>query len=320
MTLGAVFLSTHETSAITWHAFKEFLVEKENENATQPIAEMKERVFRLAYGTVLNFVFIENLGPMIKAKLRGQFPSEYSIFPLIARDLIYALVVGMALGAIFVASAIRLMRGQPGIGASCAAVLGILTFAAYWNLAEADFYYQLTLPIYLMACWISPVRFRLAIAIALCSISLFANFANWAVPKAQYPFDRYVDQLQDELGDEDLIVAFRAYPGKQCMAFFLPHLAERPRVLVDELASVSSDKTTFFKLLSEKLHERTYRRIVLFGVLDPIDFNAPIPKLWQMDISKPDLEAFFQQQGEVTVIPAMAEIPCWELRLSRDRS
>jgi len=318
-TLGTVFLSTHDSTSVTWHAFKEFLVEKENENATLPVTEIKERAFRLAYGTVLNFVYIENLGPLLKAKLRDQFPDESSILPLIARDLVFATITSGVLACILVWTSILLWYRQPGVGAAWAAVLGMWTFSAYWNLAEADFYYQLTIPIYLMLCWISSARIRKILAVVLCSISLVANVAVWAIPKAQYPFERYVSQLQNELGHDDLIVAFRAYPGKQCMAFFLPHLADRPRILVDELAGGASNKAAFFDALSKKLHERQYRKIVMFGILDPLDFNAPIPRLWQMGITKRELESFFMQQGEVVSIPSLAEIPCWELKLPRDR-
>lgn len=317
-TLGFVFLRTHDSASVSLTSFKEFLVEKENENATLPVTELKERVFRLAYGTVLNFVYIENLGPILKAKLRGQFPEAFSMLPLIARDLIFAGITSASLACIFAWSGLLVWRRQAGIGAASAAVLGILTFAAYWNLAEADFYYQLTIPTYLMLCQISTVRIRTMLGVALCSASLVANVALWAIPKAQYPFDRYVSQLQNQFGRDDLIVAFRAYPGKQCMAFFLPHLADRPRILVDELASAASDKAAFFSELSKRLRERPYQKIVLFGILDPLDFNAPIPKIWQMGLTKHDLEKFFEQHGEVKLIAPIAELPCWELKIPRD--
>jgi hypothetical protein len=275
-----------------------------------------ESIARAGYGTIMNFVHLENLGPLMRAKLNGQLADGVNVGPLIVRDLVFAMGAMCLLAPIYVASLIEWWRGRTGYATVWSQWLGIITFATLWNFNEADFFYQLTLPTYAMLLLIPWPRFRTSVILAMVSLVIVANVVFWAVPKARYPFYEYAAQLHRDFGADDLIVCFRAWPGKQSMGFFLPHLRDHAILVVDRELESTGERVSFYDELRRRLRERPYRRIVLFRILDPTDYNAPWPEMYQHGVTKQKLQEFFQEQGELSAINPIAEIPCWELELA----
>jgi hypothetical protein len=310
--LVSVYLATSDRVGLA--GVMEFVLGKTNVAGTS--SGVVESVARAGYGTIMNFVYLENLGPLMRAKLNGQLTDNINIAPLILRDLAFAITAACLLGLIYAASLIQWGRGRPGFATLWSHWLGILIFAMIWNLNEADFFYQLTWPTFAMLLVNPWRRFRISVILLVVPLMFLANVVCWAIPKAKYPFYEYAAQLQRDFGPSDLIVCFRAWPGKQSMAFFLPHLHDHSVLVVDRELQSAGEKVAFYDELRRQLREQPYRRIVLFQILDPTDYNAPWPEMYQFGVTKQKLQEFFHEQGKISAINPIAEIPCWELELT----
>jgi hypothetical protein len=277
-----------------------------------------ESVARGGFGVIQNFVYLGDFGAMAREWLAGRLPeSGWSGGALLAQTAAFLAAAGL-LGAGLLGAARRLARAPAGGSTGGARtvpwafLLGALAFAIPWNLNEADFYFQITLPVVLLLAS-APASHPRWLELALLALVAVTVLGGWSLPRRGYPLQRYQAELRAELGGRDLAVYWFDYAGGPSLIFFdLPGLE---RLHPDRLHREIGPQR-FFPELARRLDERLAAggRVLLFGVLDGRSWNAPWPWLRGGGLSPARFEAFLHRRYEVRDLGPVAEIPCWELR------
>lgn len=273
-----------------------------------------ESVARGGFGVVQNFVYLGDFGAVAREWLAGRLPdSGWSRGALLAQAAAF-LAAAALLGAALLGAAARLARGPAGGARTVpwAFLLGAVAFAIPWNLNEADFYFQITLPVVLLLASAPAPRPR-RLELAFLALVAATVLGGWSLPRRDYPLQRYQAELQAGLAERDLAVYWFDYGGGPSLIFFdLPGLE---RLHPDRLHRENGGER-FFPELARRLDERLAAgdRVLLFGLLDGRWWNAPWPRLRSEGLSPARFEGFFRQRYEVLERGPVAEIPCWELR------
>jgi hypothetical protein len=275
-----------------------------------------ESVSRVAYGTTLNFVYCKNLGPVLRARINGNIGSLRPYVEMIAWESVISFAMFLILGWTYVRALVAAIGRSHDIRASWGFLLGALAFAAFWNLSEAEFYFQATLPTLLMAALIGRGRSRRLILMGWLLLAVISNVGLYAIPKKAYPFQRYAAELQRGFTTEDLILCFEEYPGEHCMQFFLPCLEDKNMLVLDRFIKKGRAPAELYGEIQKRGDACLLGggRAVIFRALDPRDWNAPWPTLLRAGVTKEELRRYLEGHFEIAAIGEIAEIPCWELR------
>ena len=321
-TIVALFLATYlvvGTNQRSLAGFLEFARGSQASGRGGPTSGVLESLSRLAYGVGLAFVYLGDLGSILRAKMSGALPSlaGYSreiVWPLIAWTLI-----GSGLVALFVTTLLRLTRrgARGSIFGLCALaqIAGTLAFAFVWNLTEAEFYFPIVAPLTLLAVMLPRKRALDAVIIAASVLVVGTNLGSWALPRREYPLVRYGAELAKQLGPHDLLVGFQDYPGGPCLEFLLPALPGASAVEVDELTLHAPDAEAALSSLDQRIRAalQSGGRVLVLRIFDEHDWNAPWPVLRMKGIDKARLRTFVEQRWQITEHTPIAEIPTWEL-------
>lgn len=278
-----------------------------------PFTGITESLARGVFGGVQSFVFIGNFGAMVRtwmsgdssflAAYRGLFLTEGAIF-----------LAALALFAwIYLEALLRLARGRGVAAAPLAFVLGAFAFAVPWNLNEADFYFQITIPVVVLMATAPPAAWRLALQALLLALVAGTVLSGWALPKKRYPLSRYEAELRSRLTPRDLAVYWFDYSGGPSLVFL--NLPGVPRLHPDRLYEQDPDPGRLFQRLAGATdgHLAAGGRVYLFGILDDRTWHAPWPLLRQKGLTPHRLKDFFQDRYTVVYRGEVAEIRCWEL-------
>lgn len=304
------YILTKETPTLS--GFISFVVG--NKKGERYFFSIKESTARLGFGTLLNFVYTENLGPILRVWLNRQIPSFTRYINILWKDIVIAGGMLFILGWVYISGGIQLYKRTIGFTA-WAFLLGSLSFAFWWNLSEAEFFFQITLPTLVIASLIPYNKMYRGIVTIWLIIAIISNVVFWAIPKKSYPFNNYIIKLQQFLKPNDLTICFAAYPGKQCMGFFLPYLKDRDMLVLDQLLLKLNDKNLFFSELRERVDDALSRtsHIYVFQAFDEEDWNAPWPMFLERGLTKDRLIQFFHEHYNVHYIGEVVGIKCWEL-------
>ncbi len=283
-----------------------------------PSTGIAESLARGVFGGVQNFVFISDFGAMLRTWMNGDssfLPAYRGLF--LAEGAVF--LAALALFAwIYLEALLRLVRGRGAVAAPLAFVLGAFAFAVPWNLNEADFYFQITIPVTVLMATAPPAAWRLALQALLLALVAGTVLSGWALPKKRYPLHRYEAELRRRLTPRDLAVHWFDYSGGPTLIFLdLPGV---PRLHPDRLYEQDPDPDRLFARLAGAAdsHLAVGGRVYLFGILDDRTWHAPWPILRQKGLTQPRLKAFFQDHYAVVDRGEVAGIRCWEL-LARGR-
>jgi hypothetical protein len=282
-----------------------------------PFAGIGQSLARGVFGGVQNFVFVGNFGAMARTWMSGDssFLAAYRRMFLTEGAIFLA---ALALFAwIYLEALLRLARGRGAAAAPLAFILGALAFAIPWNLNEADFYFQITLPTVVLMAAAPPTAWRRALHALLLALVAGTVLTGWALPKKRYPLSRYEAELRRRLTPRDLAVHWIVYSGGPSLIFMdLPGI---PRLQPDRLYERDPDPERLFARLAGAIdgHLTAGGRVYLFGILDDRVWHAPWPVLRQKGLTHARLESFFRDRYTVIDRGEVAEIRCWELHSAR---
>ena len=197
-----------------------------------PSAGIAESLARGVFGVVQSFVYVGDFGAMLRSWLGGDasFLAAHRRAFLAGGALFLAALALVAW--IFFEAARRLIserRGRRWGGVAAvplAFVLGAVAFAVVWNLNEADFYFQITLPTLALLAAAPPAAWRMALQALLLVLVASTVLLGWALPRKRYPLHRYEAELRAWLTPRDLAVHWFDYSGGPTLIFMdLPGIA-----------------------------------------------------------------------------------------------
>lgn len=272
-----------------------------------------ESLARGFFGVIQNFFYLGDFGAMVRTWLGG----DASVLATQGRTL-------LALGVLFAAAVallawtyggalLRLLRDR-GPAMPWAFVLGTLAFAIPWNLNEADFYFQITFPTVVMLAAAPRSPRRPALEAALVVLVAGSVLLGWALPRRDYPLQRYTAEMRSLLTRRDLAVHWSQWSGGPSLFFIdLPGVA---RLYPDQIAYRTADSGMALRRVAETIDRRLAGggRVYLFDILDGRTWNSPWPRLRRTGITPGRLERFFRERYTVLDRGEMAEMRCWELR------
>jgi hypothetical protein len=227
------------------------------------------------------------------------------------------LVAASLLAWIFLAGLLRLARGSGVAAVPLAFVLGAMAFAIPWNLNEADFYFQITLPMVALMAAAPASRRRQALYALFLALTAGTVLLGWALPKKRYPLRRYEAELRSRLTSRDLALYWFDYSGGPSLIFM--RLPEVAHFYPDLAYERDPDPSRFFPRMAGLIDHRLAAggRVYLFGILDGRVWNVPWPLLRRKGLTLPRLEAFFRERYPVIDRGEVAGIRCWELQPAR---
>lgn len=272
-----------------------------------------ESLARGFFAVIQNFFYLGDFGAMVRTWLGG----DASVLAtqgrtLLALGVLFAIAVAL-LAWIYGGALLRLLRDR-GPAMPWAFVLGTLAFAVPWNLNEADFYFPITFPTVVMLAAAPSSRRRPALETALVALVAGSVLFGWALPRRDYPLQRYNAELRSTLTERDLAVLWSHWSGGPSLLFMdLPGV---PQLYPDQIAYGTPDSGVVFRRVADTIDRRLADagRVYLFEILDGRTWNAPWPRLRRKGITPARLEGFFYERYTVLDRGEMAEIRCWELR------
>ncbi len=282
-----------------------------------PSGGIAESLARGVFGGVQNFVFTGAFGAMLRTWMSGDssfLAAHRRTF--LAEGAVFLAAAGL-LAWIFLAGLLRLVRGRGVAAVPLAFVLGAVAFAIPWNLNEADFYFQITLPMVALMAAAPAARWRLALYAVLLALTAGTVLFGWALPKKRYPLHRYEAELRSRLTPRDLALYWFDYAGGPSLIFM--RLPGVPRFHPDLAYERDPDPGHFFPRMAGLIdsHLAAGGHVYLFGILDGRVWNVPWPVLRRKGLAPPRLEAFFRERYPVIDRGEVAEIRCWELLSTR---
>ena len=292
-----------------------FLTGELTEEGVDRFGGWAETLLRACYATVQNFVHLDDLGTLARAHLWGQIPSIGPYLHMMLWEALLAVVFLLALVWLILRAAPAVLRGRPGMLACWSFLFGTLGFAILWNLAESDFYFQLTFPTLTMIALLPRLWLRTGVLAGWLAVALLVNVFQHALPKQLYPYERYRVELSERFGPDDLIIGFVEYSGRQCLNHYLGVLPEEQCLLLDRCVDDGDDELALELRLVRRIDAALDAGgdVVIFRVLERSDWNAP----WSKQLSEPGtkerLTAFLEARYRVAAIEPIAEIPCWRV-------
>lgn len=292
--------------------FLGFLLAK---GAARPLFDgVAQSLARGAFGVVQNFVYVENLGAMLRTALGGDAALLAGHAGTLATEGAVFLAALALLAWVYLESLRLLARGRGPVAAAWAFLLGTLAFAIPWNLNEADFYFQITFPTVVLMAAARPSAGRRVVSVLLLGLVAATVLAGSAIPRKRYPLSRYNAELRSLLTERDLAVHWFEWSGGPSLIFMdLPGVE---RLHLDRLYQRSVEPERVFAAAAGTFDRRLAGggRVYLFGILDERAWHAPWPILRRQGITRVRLERSFRERYAVLDRGEVAGIPCWELR------
>jgi hypothetical protein len=190
---------------------------------------------------------------------------------------------------------------------------GAQAWSLFYTLNDPEHWFQQTVPtVLLFLTLFGQATVQVVLPLWAAGVLLF-NLWAIAIPQATYPLLRYQAELHRDFGPQDLLIYFAAYPGGPYLGFF--NLEGIPHVALDALYLSDPDPVSFFAKVDNRIAEARARggRVVVFGVLDPMRWDAPWTTLASRGMPKPRLFEHFQQTYTIRPLGEIAEIPAWEI-------
>lgn len=300
--------------------FISFLLGEKSGGADSRFVGIKESLARAVFGVIQNFSYTENVGPILRAWLNHQIVSIRQYASLVLTDIFFIVVTLTTVGLIYIYGVILYFKRRGSL-VGFAFLAGTLIFAFWWNLSEADFYFQITLPTLLLAAMLPYSNIYNGTFLLWLLTIIVSNVILWAIPKAAYPFNHYITTVQEFVKPSDMVICFAAYPGKQNFWFFVPYLDRRNVLPLDQLYLNINEKGNFFSAVETRINDTlsSNGRVFIFQALDSMDWNSPWPMLLKNGLTKDMLAKFFNEKYQVIFNNQLAEIKYWELKKRNDR-
>lgn len=271
-----------------------------------------DNIGRAGFGTINNMIAAPDIGSVMRAWIGGYIPSLTPYSDILIREFLPWFATLVLIGVIYVGAIVAATHATACL-IPLAFLAGAQAWAAFYNLNDPEHWFQLSAPTILLFLMI----FRQsAIAVILPTwtlVTVAVNTLTIAIPQALYPLDAYQSQLRGLYSSQDLLIDFAAYPGRQYLGVF--DLPSVPCLSLDIVFSKNIDETLFFATVGSEIDETLARggKVVIFGVLDPYDWDAPWGMLTSRKMTKDKLFGFFQQNYRVVSIGKIAEIDAWQI-------
>ncbi len=270
-----------------------------------------DAVARLVYGTANNLVAAPLLGSVLRGWLAGYVASLRPFAGRLALQALPWLATLALVGLAYAAGLLRALRGRPVL-LPIGFLLGAQAWAGWYSLNDPEHWFALSAPTLLLFLLCVPRGAMLVVPWAAAVLAI--NLALIGLPQACYPLLRHRAALLAAFTPGDLLVDFAAYPGHAYLgSFTLPGL----RVLsIDAELEQDGGPQRALDGVARQVDATLAAggRVVVFGVLDPDDWDAPWAVLTARGLGKPRLVGFLHGRYAVRALPAIAEMPAWELR------
>lgn len=286
----------------------------EKSDLRPPSLPLAVQLARLVFGTINNFATAPSLGATVQAWMRGQIGSLVPyvwLLPTLALVLLNALIIA----ATYLRTAVALLYGRPPL-MPIAFLVGAQAWTVWYGLNDPEHWFQLTAPTIVLFVVLMPAAVVRLVLPAWSLAVVVANLVLYAIPVATYPLVRHERELAQVVGPDNLLVLFRAYPGRASAAAFTMPGVRQYDVDTRLRAPGVTTKDAFIELdttIGQTL--QLGRRVLVADVLDPMDWEAPWSSLLGKGITKGQLEQVLLTSRSARRLEDIGGVKLWELKV-----
>lgn len=277
-----------------------------------PGLSLMDRIGRLVFGTAGNLVAAPEVGPSVRALMHGWAPSVGPYAGMLLVQGIPFALAALLVAAVYLRGALGVLRSRRVVMAF-AFLLGAQAWTIYYDLNDSEHYFALTVPtLLLVALAFPPLAVRIVLPVATALI-VATGLAYVGIPTATYPLKRYAQEIRAQLTPKDLVVGFAHYPGGAYVGFL--DLPDVPRFRIDTTLELLHHSNAVLAEMEHRIDATLARggRVLVFDVLDPMEWNAPWSLLYRQGLTKPKLFGFIAERYTIGPEQSMAELKVWQL-------
>src|SRR5690606_34105865 len=122
--------------------------------------------------------------------------------------------------------------------------VGILAFGMYWNNSDDQFFFQLAVPVGMLAAMYRPWNGRLPTLAAIGSLSLLWNLQDFSRNYVLYPRDERVAMLENSTRDAGLVI-IPGWDEVDHLFYFVDREGSPQRISIAEIAAQAEPEEGF---------------------------------------------------------------------------
>lgn len=252
---------------------------------------------RAVFATVFGVVGLQGVGSTIRAIMAGYVDERGRALLGVLPALLIFLSVGAAIFWVYFCAITRLFARETRepFAFPLAFVAGFVVFGIYWQLNEAEFWYQIIVPTYLMAAILLTSSSKQKVAAILMALVVVYNLLYFSIPRRSFPLHAYEESVAERYAQEDLVLYFSAYPGRPTFSFI--SAGATGRLSLDALFFKSKTMENFLRSLNAEIDRSLGNGgiVHVFEAFDEDNWDAP----WLALMSKGfDRAAFMRSMHE----------------------
>lgn len=232
---------------------------------------------RAVFATVFGIIGLQGMGSTIRAVMAGLVDDYAKVVFGLLPSLLAFVLVGMTLSWVYFRAITLLVIGRTlkPIGFPLAFIVGFVVFGIFWQLNEAEFWYQIIAPTYLIASLVVSSPLGRRIFAGLLVFVVLYNLLYFSIPRRNYPLDSYRESAASRYTANDLVLYFSAYPGRPTFSFIAGGV--RSKVSVDELFLRDRAMSALILNLGLSIDRslQTGGEVHVFEIFDEDNWDAP---------------------------------------------
>lgn len=294
-----------------------FLELFESKNATGGVSENPVVMLaRAAFALVFGFVGLQGLGSTMRAVMAGYVSNPGAVIWDVLPSLVAFVAIGLFLGWVYLYSVLTLTfkKHAPPIIFPLAFVSGFVAFGIYWQLNEAEFWYQIIVPTCLIAVLVlKRPRTPWILGFCMAALALY-NLLSFAIPRQNYPLSVYKESAAQKFGVNDLVLYFSAYPGRPTFSFVAGSV--EGKVSVDALFFKSKDMDEFLGQLRLSIDKSLAAggKVYAFEIFEERNWDAPWLALANKGFERKEFTTSMQGAYCIRRLADEYRLPVWSIK------
>ncbi len=270
------------------------------------------RLGRTVFGTANNLITAPAIGSIGRTWMGGEIIDLRPYYTTLASQILPWAFALSLIGCVYLATLRTAFRGTASL-MLIAFLAGAQAWTVYFNLNDPEHWMLLSVPTILLLLTVFSSAITSWLAPLAAIMVLASNLLVIAIPTTRYPLLRYQAELTRQFAKGDLLVGFAAYPGGPYLGFF--DLGPLQRLNLDQLLQDSPSVAEFYAEADRRFDETLARggRVVVFGLFDPENWDAPWPEMARLGVPKAAFLAHFGSRFAVRPLGTIAELKAWEL-------
>lgn len=278
---------------------------------------------RAVFAVVFGVVGLQGVGSTVRAIMAGYVDEYGRVLLEILPSLLIFLLVSTAIFWVYF-RAITLLICRQSIkpfAFPLAFVAGFVAFGIYWQLNEAEFWYQIIVPTYLIAALLFLASSsRQKVVVALMVLVVIYNLLYFSIPRRNFPLHFYRESVAERYAEDDLVLHFSAYPGRPTFSFISGGI--KRRLSLDALFFKAKSMEHFLQVLYAEIDRSLLDggSVYVFEVFDEANWDAPWFSLIHKGFDRAKFMKTMREKYCIRRIEDQYTFKVWSVGLSSDRA